>query len=597
MPLPGAVIAAIVARSSLSWLIGNLLRGASHSAIGNDRVYRAAPPARPNDAPRHATLRRVTARLPTLVSRSFASSPLANAAFRNFYIGSIGAALGYTMQATISAWLMATLTTSALMVALVQSASTAPTLLFGLFAGTLADIVDRRRVILVTQVLLFAATLMLGASALVGIVGPVSLLFLTFLVGAGFTFYLPAQQASINELVSRQDLSRAVALGSVAFNVARAVGPAAAGALAAAMSSGATLVLGAFFFVPMFIAMRRAPLREAPLPGVPERLISGVMSGLRFVRHSASMRAFVLRNLTFSVCASAFWALLPVIARDQLGLGAGGFGLLSASFGIGAIIGAVSIPGLLSKQPMNTIVSQGGILWACAILIVALTGITALALLGAFCAGMAWVYVFATLSAGTQSSAPGWVRARAVSMNLVATQGCLAIGSAVWGAVANGVGTHWALGVSAVSVIALQWLYRRVRVEMGEEADVVPGARLPELAIASEPSPDDGPVLIQLEYRIDPANRDAFLKAIQKVGPTRRRNGATSWRVFRDLGEEGRFVERYVIASWAEYVRLRARMTMADSQLQQRAAALQRPGVPIRVSRFIGVTDAAFSGT
>jgi MFS family permease len=591
------VIVAIVARSSLSWLIGNLLRGASHSAIGNDRVYRAAPPARPNDAPRHATLRRVTARLPTLVSRSFASSPLANAAFRNFYIGSIGAALGYTMQATISAWLMATLTTSALMVALVQSASTAPTLLFGLFAGTLADIVDRRRVILVTQVLLFAATLMLGASALIGIVGPVSLLFLTFLVGAGFTFYLPAQQASINELVSRQDLSRAVALGSVAFNVARAVGPAAAGALAAAMSSGATLVLGAFFFVPMFVAMRRAPLREAPLPGVPERLISGVMSGLRFVRHSASMRAFVLRNLTFSVCASAFWALLPVIARDQLGLGAGGFGLLSASFGIGAIIGAVSIPGLLSKRPMNTIVSQGGILWACAILIVALTGITALALLGAFCAGMAWVYVFATLSAGTQSSAPGWVRARAVSMNLVATQGCLAIGSAVWGAVANGVGTHWALGVSAVSVIALQWLYRRVRVEMGEEADVVPGARLPELAIASEPSPDDGPVLIQLEYRIDPANRDAFLKAIQKVGPTRRRNGATSWRVFRDLGEEGRFVERYVIASWAEYVRLRARMTMADSQLQQRAAALQRPGVPIRVSRFIGVTDAAFSGT
>jgi MFS family permease len=539
----------------------------------------------------------VTARLPSLVFRSFASSPLANAAFREFYIGSIGAALGYTMQATISAWLMATLTTSALMVALVQTASTAPTLLFGLFAGTLADIVDRRRVILVTQVVLFTATLVLGASALVGIVGPVSLLFLTFAVGAGFTFYLPAQQASINELVSREDLSRAVALGSVAFNVARAVGPAAAGALAAAMNSGTTLVFAAFFFVPMFVAMRRAPLREAPLPGVPERLISGAMSGLRFVRHSASMRAFVLRNLTFSVCASAFWALLPVIARDQLGLGAGGFGLLSASFGIGAITGAVSIPRLLSRQSMNAIVSQGGILWACAILIVALTGITELALLGAFCAGMAWVYVFATLAAGTQSSAPGWVRARAVSMNIVTTQGCLAIGSAVWGAVANGVGTHWALGVSAVLVVVLQWLYRRVRVEMGEEADVVPSARLPELAIASEPLPDDGPVLIQLEYRIDPANRDAFLKAIQQVGPTRRRNGATSWRIFRDLGEEGRFVERYVIASWAEYVRLRARMTMADSQLQQHAAALQRPGVPIRVSRFIGVTESAFAST
>jgi len=532
----------------------------------------------------------VTARLPAFVTQSLQSSPLRNPVFRNFYLGSIGAALGYTMQATISAWLMATLTTSALMVALVQSASTAPTLLFGLFAGTLADIVDRRRVIIVTQVLLFAASLILGFAALFGIIGPATLLFLTFLVGAGFTFYLPAQQASINELVSRAELSRAVALGSVAFNVARALGPALAGAIAAALSSGSALVVGAFFFVPMFVAMRRTRPPEVALPGVPERLLSGVMIGLRYVRHSLPMRALIIRNLAFSVCASAFWALLPVIARDQLGLGAGGFGLLSASFGIGAIVGAISIPGLLHRQSMNKVVTSGGVLWALAMYVVALTVDTWLALVGAGCAGAAWVYVFASLSAGTQSSAPAWVRARAVAMNLVATQGCLALGSAVWGAVASAVGTRWALGVSAGAVIVLQWLYRRVRVEMGQEADIVPGARLPELAVATEPLPDDGPVLIQLEYRIDPANRDAFLRAIQKVGPTRRRNGATSWRVFRDLGEEGRFVERYVIASWAEYVRLRARMTMADSRLQQRVAELQRADVPIRVSRLIGVT-------
>lgn len=532
-------------------------------------------------------------RLPASVARSFESSPLANAVFRNFYLGSIGAALGYTMQATISAWLMATLTTSALMVALVQSASTAPTLLFGLVAGTLADIVDRRRVIIVTQIVLFAASLVLGFAALIGIIGPASLLFLTFLVGAGFTFYLPAQQASINELVSRDELSRAVALGSVAFNVARALGPALAGAIAAALSSGSALVVGAFFFVPMFIAMRRTRPPEVALPGVPERLLSGVMIGLRYVRHSAPMRALVLRNLSFSVCASAFWALLPVIARDQLGLGAGGFGLLSASFGLGAILGALSIPGLLHQRTMNDVVTSGGMLWALAMLVVALTVNTFLALIGAACAGAAWVYVFASLSAGTQSSAPAWVRARAVSMNLVATQGCLAIGSAFWGAVASGVGTRWALGASAVAVLILQWLLRRVQVAMGQEADVVPGVRLPELAIAAEPLPDDGPVLIQLEYRIDATNRDAFLKAIAKVGPTRRRNGATSWRVFRDVGEEGRFVERYVIASWAEYVRLRSRMTMADSQLQQRVAELQRADVPIRVSRLIGVTSDA----
>ncbi|MEO8535885.1 MAG: MFS transporter [Betaproteobacteria bacterium] len=534
---------------------------------------------------------RVAHRLPAFVARSLQSSPLRNAVFRNFYVGSIGAAFGYTMQATIAAWLMATLTTSALMVALVQSASTAPTLLFGLFAGTLADIIDRRRVIIVTQVVLFVVSLLLGFAAVLGIVGPIALLFLTFFVGAGFTFYLPAQQASINELVPRADLAHAVALGSVAFNVARALGPALAGAIAAAMSSGSALIVGAFFFLPMFVAMKRAAPRDVALPGVPERLLSGVMSGLRFVRHSAPMRALILRNLAFSVCASAFWALLPVIARDQLGLGAGGFGLLSASFGIGAIVGAVSIPGQLQRQTMNRVVTSGCVLWALAIFIVALTVNTPLALLGTACAGAAWVYVFATLSAGTQSSAPGWVRARAVSMNLVATQGCLAVGSALWGVLASGFGTRWALATSATAVFFLQWAYRRVRVEMGQEADVIPGMRLPELAVTAEPLPDDGPVLIQLEYRIDQANRDAFLKAIQKVGPTRRRNGATSWRVFRDLGEDGRFVERYVIASWAEYVRLRARMTMSDSRLQQAVTELQRPDVPIRVSRLIGVTS------
>jgi transmembrane secretion effector len=237
-------------------------------------------------------------------------------------------------------------------------------------------------------------------------------------------------------------------------------------------------------------------------------------------------------------------------------------------------------------------VTQGGVLWAFAMLLIALTVHAGLALVGAACAGMAWVYVFASLSAGTQSSAPAWVRARALSMNLVSTQGCLAVGSALWGALASGVGTQWALGTSAVAVLLLQRLHRHVRVEMGQEADIVPGAQLPELVIAGEPLPDDGPVLIQVEYRVDDEHREAFLKAIQRVGPTRRRNGATSWRIYRDLGEVGRFVERYVIASWAEYVRLRSRMTMADSRLQQRVAELQRSDTPIRVSRLIGVTPA-----
>ena len=521
--------------------------------------------------------------------RVLGSSPLRDAAFRLFYLGSIGAALGYTMQATLSSWLMATLTPSALMVALVQTASMAPTLLFGLIAGSLSDSVDRRRVILVTQVVMLATVVVLGSAALGGAIGPVSLLALTFVVGCGFTFYLPAQQASINEFVSRAELPHAIALGAVGYNVARAVGPALAGAIAAWLNPGSALLASALFFVVMILGVRRWKQRERPLPGVPERVLAGVRSGLRYARHSSAMRALVIRNLAFSLCASAFWALLPVIARDLLGLGAGGFGLLSAGFGSGAVLGAWSIPRLLGRISLNRIVTCGVLGWTVAIGIIAMTRSTPLAIIGACGAGVAWVYVLASLSTGTQSTAPAWVRARAVSMYLVATQASLALGSAVWGAVASAAGIRAALAASALLMLVLYALIRRFRVEMGSEADVLPRVHLPELAIAVVPLPDDGPVLIQVEYRIETHNRRAFLRAIAAVGPTRRRSGATSWRVFRDLGDEERFVERYVIASWAQYLRQRERMTMADSELQARAAQFQRAEVPIRISRLIGV--------
>jgi MFS family permease len=524
------------------------------------------------------------------LAQIFEASPLRLASFRRFYIGSVAVALGYTMQATVAAWLMATLTTSALMVALVQTASTAPSLLFGLLAGSLADIVDRRKIIIATQILLLAATATLGVAALLGMLGPAVLLAGTFLIGAGFTIYMPAQQASINDLVERADLPRALGLGAVAFNLARAAGPALAGALAAWLGSGNALLASASFFLVMIVALRGSHSPRHAIPGVPETLLSGVQSGLRYARHSSSMRALILRNISFCVCASALWALLPVIARDQLGLGAGGFGLLSASFGIGAVFGALYIPPRLHRMPLNAVVSAGVVLWSFGTLLIAATHTTAIALVGTCAAGAAWVTVLASLSAGTQSTAPAWVRARAVAMSLVAVQTSLALGSVLWGWLASFEGTRIALAVSAGTMLALLALSYRIRVRMGDEADVTPGLQLPELAIAVEPLPDDGPVLIQVEYQISPENREAFLSAIQAIEPTRRRNGASDWRVFRDLGEDGRFVERFIITSWAEYVRLRTRMTVADRHIQERPGQFQQPGLAIRISRLIGTT-------
>lgn len=522
-------------------------------------------------------------------SRLFATSPLRHPRFRLFYLGSLGTALGYTMQTTVAAWVMATLTPSELMVALVQTASTAPALLFGLVAGALADIIDRRRLILATQWLLLASTAILAAATLAGLMGPALLLALTFMVGAGLSLYLPAQAASIHDLVSREELPRAVALGAVAFNVARAVGPALAGGIAAWLGSGSALVASSMCFVLMIIAARRMKKRERGLPGVPETVFTGVLSGLRFARHSLAMRSLMIRNVSFSLCASAFWALLPVIARDQLQLGAGGFGLLSAGFGIGAIVGALAIPSQLQRRSLNVVVTWASMLWIGAIALLATTDFVAIAIVASCGGGAAWVSVLAGLSAGTQTSAPAWVRARAVSVNLVAMQASLALGSALWGALASAAGTRLALAGSVTTMLLLLAISHRARVAMGNEADVTPGAQLPELAIAVEPRPNDGPVLIQIEYRIDVEHREEFLRAIHAVEPARRRNGASSWRVFRDLGEDGLFVERFIIASWAEYVRLRTRATIADRNLQERVDRVHRAGVPVRISRLIGI--------
>ncbi len=529
------------------------------------------------------------ARIVSIFSPLLQASPLRHERFRFFYIGSVGTALGYTMQATIAAWLMTTLTSSALMVALVQTASTAPSLLFGLVAGTLADIVDRRRVVLFTQILLLTATLLLGAATLAGMISPIALLLLTFLVGIGFTFYMPAQQALVNDLVPRTELPRAVALSAVAFNLARAVGPALAGAIAAWLGSGSALLGSALFFVWMIVALRGWPKPVRSIPGVPETLLAGVRSGLRYLQHSPPLRALVIRNLSFALCAAALWALLPLIARDELRLGAGGFGVLLGFFGAGAVVGALWIPRHLQKVSLNTVVSGGYLLWAVAALIIAFAPWPILAVVGTCAAGAAWVSVFASLSAGTQTSAPPWVRARAVATNLVATQTSLALGSVVWGALATAAGTPIALSASAGVMMLLYMLSRRVRVELGNEADVTMGVQPPELSIAVQPMPDDGPVLIQIEYRVEPQHRRAFLHAIRAIEAIRRRNGAASWRVYRDVEDAERFVERFVITSWAEYTRQRSRMTVTDRELQERVTQLNRPGVPIRVSRLIGV--------
>ncbi len=523
------------------------------------------------------------------VSRLLERSPLRAPAFRKFYVGATTVATGYTMQATIAAWLMATITPSTVMVALVQTASTAPAIVFGLIAGSLADVVDRRKIIGATIIVMVAACALLAVTAATASIGPAGLLALTFLIGAGFSVYMPAQASSVNDFVVRAELPRAIALSAASFNIARAIGPALAGAIAAWFDIWAALALAALLFVPMAVPLRVWPSRERPLPGIPEKISSGVIIGLRYARHSGALRALLFRTFSFSVCASAFWALLPVIARDNLGVGAGGFGLLSAAFGCGAILGALALPRMLQRYSLDGTVTRAGYLWAGAIGLIALFDAHALVVLGAFAAGLAWVSSFAAISTGVQGAAPAWVRSRAVAMNLVAMQLVIAVGSALWGAIAAASTTDSALTVSALLALLLQLINRRVPIAPGTEAEVTTGVQLPELAIVTEPQHDDGPILVQLTYHVERERRDAFQRVIQRMEPIRRRNGATSWRVFRDLEQDGDFVERFIISSYAEYMRSRARMTQAEREVQTDVERLQSANRPVRISRFIGI--------
>jgi MFS family permease len=325
------------------------------------------------------------------LNQVLASSPLRHASFRTFYMASVGVALGYTMQATMAAWLMAVMTPSEVMVALVQTASTAPAILFGLVAGALSDIVERRHIVIATQILFLLCSLVLGITTKYGVMAPSGLLALTFVIGVGFTFYMPAQQASINELVERPEVPKAVALGAVAMNVSRAIGPAIAGALTAWIGSDDAFFASAVCFIGMIFVVRAWPQQQRALPGVPESLLTGIASGLRYARHSSPMRAIVLRNFTFALCASSLYALLPVIARDQLHLGAGGFGVLFGSFGAGAVVAALNIPRALGKHSLQRMVLAASLLFVISATLVAAAQHAALAMVGAFGAGASWV--------------------------------------------------------------------------------------------------------------------------------------------------------------------------------------------------------------
>ncbi|HLK09823.1 MAG TPA: MFS transporter [Candidatus Binatia bacterium] len=513
---------------------------------------------------------------------SSAWGPLRQPLFRAVWLAAVVSNVGTWMHDTSAAWLMTSLSTSPLVVALMQTAMSLPFFLLALPAGALADVVDRRRVLLVTQTWMLVAALALGMLALSGRTTPWSLLGLTFALGLGAAMNAPAWQAITPELVAREDLAPAVALNGVAVNVARAVGPALGGLLVAVISPGGVFLLNAASFVGVIAvlgAWRRAP-SEGGAPA--ERVVGAILAGVRYVRHAAPVRTVLVRSAAFVVSASGVWALLPLVARQGLGLGAVGYGLLLGCLGAGALVGAAALPGLRRRLGVERLLAAATGVFAGASATLGVVRVAPLAGVALLGAGVAWMTTMSSLLVAAQTAVPGWVRARALAVTFLVLQGGLAAGSLLWGTVATHAGVPTALMAAAGGLVLGLAVAPGHRIAGIEALDLTPAARWPLPDAVGVEDLDEGPVLVTVEYRIDPARSAEYARAMRDLARVRRRDGAVEWGLFRDAAEPARYLETFLVDSWAEHLRQHARVTAVDRAVQERAAAFHLgPGRPL----------------
>jgi hypothetical protein len=373
----------------------------------------------------------------------------------------------------------------------------------------------------------------------------------------------------------------------VQFNLARAVGPALGGLLVAIAGPGAVFLVNAASFLAVAIPIYRwqRPTDESMLP--PEHVTAAVWSGIRYVRNAPGIRAVLVRASVFIYFASALWALLPLLARNQLGLGSGGYGLLLGCVGAGSVLGAILLPSFRRKFSQDAAVAGATVLLAVAIGTLAYVHNVGLAGVAMVVGGVAWIAVLSSLNVSVQTFSPSWVRARTLSVYQLIFQGGTAIGSAFFGLVADWVGTPGALDLAALGLLlglttALRW-----RLRTGEQLGLSPSAHWPEPAVVMEPGPEEGPVLVTIEYRVDPGRAQEFVQVMDRLGRSRRRSGATTWGVFHDTADPRRYLETFIVGSWVEHLRQHERVSIAEKELQERVRSFHVGEVAPVVSHFI----------
>ncbi|HEX3129637.1 MAG TPA: MFS transporter [Thermoanaerobaculia bacterium] len=516
--------------------------------------------------------------------------PLRHAMFRSLWIATVASNIGTWLQSVGAAWLMTSLSPSAVMVALVQAATSLPMFLLSLPAGALADVVDRRRILLVTQSWMTLAAAGLSAVTFAHRIGPWSLLLFTTLLGLGAALNQPAWQAIIPEIVPREDLPAAISLGSVGFNLARAAGPAIGGLLVAAAGAEFNFLLNALSFLGVLLVLFRwkRPPGTSVLPA--ERFFGAMRTGVRYVRHSPEVLAVVARGAVFVTCASSLWAFLPLVAKN-LGQGPGGYGLLLAALGIGAVAGAFVLPRLNRSGSTDVVVAVATLVFAGGVLALGYLKIFWLLFAAMLLAGGAWLSLLSSLNVAIQTLVPSWVRGRALSVYMLFIFGGLAGGSALWGAVADRIGIARALLISAIGLVVGLLATFRIHLRSGEGLNLAPSRQWPAPRTSYDDlEPDQGPILVLLRYRIDPGRAAEFAAVMDDLRRVRLRAGALQWGLFSDAADPGRYTEMFLMASWMEHLRHRERVTVADEEVRRRAGAFHLGPEPQEVEHLVGVT-------
>ncbi len=511
--------------------------------------------------------------------------------FRYLWIVTVVSNIGSWMFGAASGWLMTSLNADPLIVSLVQVANSLPLFLFALPAGALADILDKRRLILALEILTTVFSALFAALVSWQLVTPIVLIGFLLLIASLGAIESPAWQAIVPLLVPAKALSSAVATNSVGVNISRVLGPALAGMVILALGIAAPFWLDAFsnLGVIAVILWWRAPGRPAhALPA--EHLSNAMRAGGRYVRHNPWLRATLGRAVGFFLAASAYWALLPLVARSQLHGGPTLYGILLGAIGAGAVGGAFLLPGFKARFGANWVVAAGQVGTGIALLFFGLARSPAVAVLACLLAGISWISVLATLNVSAQTALPAWVRGRGLAIYVAVFFGMMSVGSVLWGFVAQRAGLPTAHFVAAATAMLALAVTSRWNLRAGAPPDLTPSMHWPEPVLAQAVPDDVGPVMVTVEYRIVAANRKEFLSGMARLAEGRRRDGAYDWGIFEDTAHPGRLLETFLLDSWLEHRRQHQRVTHADRIFQEYLQKLLQE--PARVTHYVAATQS-----